>query len=638
MIRPNKSSQADPAEAEVWTDRERLAWAPRPEMSVSEWASRHLYLRRGTTSMPGLYRPEFTPYVLEPLDCFTDDAIREIVICWGTQTGKTTILFACLGYGIAWDPGPSLLVMPAGNVCNYTSKNRIQPLIRDCPEMIEKMEPESRWKLQEMSFDGGVLSLVGANSAAQLASRPTRYLFLDEIEKYPAHVGQEAAPEALAEERTAAYPASKIVSCSTPVLAGGPILAKLERSDGRRYWVPCPRCGEFLILDFRRLRWDHDEEGKSVAPDDAAASAWYECEHCSGRIEEADKRAMIDGGRWVRRAQRIDRKGRIQGKAPRNTVAGFGPLNSLNSPFVTWGELVAKWLKSQEDQGLLQNFVNSVLVEAWKKRTIAASDEKLAENVWREMPALAVPDGFEVITAAADVQLAFVRWSVWAWRADGARHLVEYGEFAGIAELETVSSASYKCGGRELGVAMMLVDSGYRTTDVYNFCRGRRNVMACKGTPSNARGNHSTTVLDKYPDGKAIPGGLRLMSVFVDAFKDELHDRLGRVSWPAAERVPKAGAQADPPEQFVSFHALTGPDFLLPLTAEQRVEVTDKRGQVHYEWRRLRADNHYFDTAVYAAAAWSYIRPSWEISRKRRKTRRPAEPAAGSASKIRTKY
>jgi phage terminase large subunit GpA-like protein len=36
---------------------------------------------------------------------------------------------------------------------------------------------------------------------------------------------------------------------STPTIAGrSAIEAAFERSDQRRYYVPCPRCGEFQIL------------------------------------------------------------------------------------------------------------------------------------------------------------------------------------------------------------------------------------------------------------------------------------------------------------------------------------------------------------------------------------------------------
>ena len=53
----------------------------------------------------------------------------------------------------------------------------------------------------QKDFQGGVLVLTGANSAAGLRSMPVRYLFLDEVDAYP-DVDGEGDPVALAEART----------------------------------------------------------------------------------------------------------------------------------------------------------------------------------------------------------------------------------------------------------------------------------------------------------------------------------------------------------------------------------------------------------------------------------------------------
>ena len=609
-----------------WTQKDKSAWRPLPELDVAAWSREHLYLSRQTSSMPGFYRPEFTPYVLEPLSCFTDEWVEKIVLCWAAQTGKTTLIYACLSYAIAWDPGPILIVMPAQNLCDYASANRIQPLIKQCPALAEKFEPPRRWRLSEMRFDGGVLSLVGANSPGQLSSRPVRYLLLDETSKYPITTGREASPQALAEERTNSFPMHKILAASTPVAEGDPILSDLADSDNRRYQVPCPRCGAYQQLQQDQLRWPHTEQGKSVEPAEARADTWYQCETCEGKIEDREKAPMLAAGKWIRQGQTIDPAGKIHGNPPRGSVAGF-QLSAFYSPFISWGQLVERWLRGQDDKTRLQSYVNSVLAQPWKQRTLTPREDDISEHVWPEMAPGVIPDGYEILTGAADVQLAFVRYNVWAWRLDGARHLVEYGEFAGIDNLEAVTEATWQTvDGREIGLEMFFLDSGYRTTDVYNFARGRRNVMACKGTTSGTRGNYSTSQLDKYPDGKPIKGGLRLVSIYVDAYKDELHDRL-EIGWPDEQK--RDGP--DPPDRYISFHGDTGADYIKPLTAEVRVEKTDIRGQVRFEWVRKHADNHYFDAAVYASAARSYIRGSYEARQKRKQRRQARQKAADKA-------
>jgi hypothetical protein len=51
-------------------------------------------------------------------------------------------------------------------------------------------------------FPGGILVLTGANSATGLRSMPARYVFLDEVDAYPASADEEGDPVTLAEART----------------------------------------------------------------------------------------------------------------------------------------------------------------------------------------------------------------------------------------------------------------------------------------------------------------------------------------------------------------------------------------------------------------------------------------------------
>ena len=47
--------------------------------------------------------------------------------------------------------------------------------------------------------------MTGANSAVGLRSMPVRYLFLDEVDAYPASADDEGDPVALAEARTRTF-------------------------------------------------------------------------------------------------------------------------------------------------------------------------------------------------------------------------------------------------------------------------------------------------------------------------------------------------------------------------------------------------------------------------------------------------
>jgi phage terminase large subunit GpA-like protein len=138
-------------------------------------------------------------------------------------------------------------------------------------------------------FSGGIMLLAGANSATGLRSAPCRYLFCDEVDAFPADVDGEGDPVSLAERRTTTFARRKILLTSTPTVKDfSRIEAEYQRSDQRRFYVPCPSCGAMEWLKWGQLKWD----------DGQPETARYQCEHCGERFEEMHKPAMLRGGEW----------------------------------------------------------------------------------------------------------------------------------------------------------------------------------------------------------------------------------------------------------------------------------------------------------------------------------------------------
>ncbi|GIX15409.1 MAG: hypothetical protein KatS3mg118_3368 [Paracoccaceae bacterium] len=66
-------------------------------------------------------------------------------------------------------------------------------------------------------FAGGILIMTGANSAVGLRSTPARYIFLDEVDAYPASADEEGDPVTLAEARSLTFAhRRKVFLVSTP--------------------------------------------------------------------------------------------------------------------------------------------------------------------------------------------------------------------------------------------------------------------------------------------------------------------------------------------------------------------------------------------------------------------------------------
>src|SRR6185436_9609324 len=124
-------------------------------------------------------------------DAFTDPAIEQIVLCVSTQMIKTLFIQCAIAYVISEDPGPILLVQPKDPDAKTFSKERLSPMIRDCECLRGRLSDSNREgnTILTKEFPGGSLSIVGAIAPGNLARRSIRYLFCDEIDKYPASAG-----------------------------------------------------------------------------------------------------------------------------------------------------------------------------------------------------------------------------------------------------------------------------------------------------------------------------------------------------------------------------------------------------------------------------------------------------------------
>lgn len=246
----------------------------------------------------------------------------------GVQLGGSECGNNWIGYCIHLAPGPMMAVSPTVEMAKRHSKQRIDPLIEDSPVLAERVAPsrarDSGNTVLAKEFRGGVLVMTGANSAVGLRSMPVRYLFLDEIDGYPADVDGEGNAIQLAEARTRTFARRKILIVSTPTIAGvSPIEREFEASDQHRYFLPCPHCDHRQWLQFDRLRWDWGNPG----------TARYVCEACDGEIAEQHKTEILAQGEW--RAMALENAGNTR---------GFH-LSSLYSPlgWRSWAAIASAW-------------------------------------------------------------------------------------------------------------------------------------------------------------------------------------------------------------------------------------------------------------------------------------------------------
>jgi len=199
------------------------------------------------------------------MDVASDSDTTEIVVQAGSQLGKTELLLNVIGFHVAHDPAPILVVQPTGHkgMAETFSKDRLAPMLRDTPCLKGKVkDPRSRdsgnTTLQKV-FPGGRISIIGANSPSQLASRPIRIVLLDEVDRFPNSSGSEGDPIELARKRAATFWNRKIIMVSTPTNKDASVVEdRYLASDQRKFHAVCEHCDAPQVLAWKGVQWQKD--------------------------------------------------------------------------------------------------------------------------------------------------------------------------------------------------------------------------------------------------------------------------------------------------------------------------------------------------------------------------------------------
>lgn len=567
-----------------WLPKEIQAWKPPERLTVSEWADRYRIMDSKTSAFPGRWRTDRTPYLREVMDQYNNPEVEDIVFCCASQVGKTETLLNIMGFIIDQDPNPALIVYPTLALAEFASENRLQPMIELAPSLKEKYDARASDRL-ELQFTGMYLVLSGANSAASLASRPVRYVLFDEVDKFQDNLGKEADPISLAKERTKTFYNRKHFMASTPTIEYGPIWQELMSCDVvKQYYVPCPHCGHYDTLKLKNIQWPNEINDE---PQKVRDVALYICSECGGVIEDKHKAEMLRHGEW--RSVKYTKEGTWEpAEYPENRIRKVGyHLNSIYSPWLTFGDVASQFLSSKDFPEKLRNFVNSWLGEPWRdKSSVLISDIVLEKQGEHERGQ--VPDFGLMLTAGVDIQLDHMWYEIRAWGERLTSGLVDYGVVETWDDLEKVLFARryQNASGQEFMVSLAGIDTGFRTDEVYEFCTYHSNVCKpVKGASTRLTAPYSISRIDKGQFS-----GLMLYNIDTHYFKDFIHGRLQKeVGDPGSWIVFK-----DCPREYAEH-----------ITAEQKVVRQDRRtGRTVEEWVPVssHARNHLLDCAVYSAA------------------------------------
>ncbi|HEV2594132.1 MAG TPA: phage terminase large subunit family protein [Sphingomicrobium sp.] len=501
---------------------------PPPKLTLSQWAERYAVLSRETSAQTGRFRA--FGYQTGMLDAVTDPAVEKISVMKSARVGYTKLMDHAVAYFIHQDPSPILVVQPRVEDAESYSKTEIAPMLRDTPVLAviagdQKAKSSDQTILAKTFKNGSSLTLVGANSPAGFRRITSRIVMFDEVDAYPVDgAGNEGDQIALGTKRSETFWNRKIVLGSTPTVKGYSRIEKSwNESDQRRYYVPCPHCGEFQVLEWGGLdtphgmKWEKDEHGNGLP-----GTAYYVCKVSGCIIQDVDKPDMVERGEW--RASKP-----FAGHAGFHIWAGYSLF-----PNACWANLVAEWLRVKDDPLARQTFINLVLGEPYEDRGERALNEaKLAART--EVWAAEVPDGVAVLTASGDVQDDRVELETVGWGRNEERWSIDHAVFEGDPESDELWARvdAYlkrlwlRADGRRFEVMAACIDSGgHHTQKVYEFCKARlgRRIWAIKG--ESARGGARSPVWPTKKPSSRTKASFRPVIIGVNAAKDVIRARL----------------------------------------------------------------------------------------------------------------
>jgi hypothetical protein len=274
------------------------AWALKEDLSVADWGSKYMTLP--TSPFGSRFRPEMSPWLIEPLEAMKDDSVREIVLCCSAQSSKSTYLYLAMLWSLAEDPSPVLFFAPTEELSKRYARTRIMPMLEQCAKLKHLMPQDRKDKqLREILFPNASL-MIGAASPSFAQSWTAKVCISDESARF-----RNDGVMSMIRARTTQYFDSKNIMASTPYDEDDDFYRAYLRTSQNVFHLSCPSCGELIRPEFDKvIRWENNSKTKvnnEWVLDEVAKTVYMLCPHCETHIQNTDKnwRAMTKNGGYV---------------------------------------------------------------------------------------------------------------------------------------------------------------------------------------------------------------------------------------------------------------------------------------------------------------------------------------------------
>ena len=535
---------------------ERRVLRKRKKLPISQWSEQHRWVR--VSSREGQWQNSTTPYLVGPMDATGLPFVRDVTVCAAPQVGKTELGYNCLASWIDQDPGPAMIVYADEQTARDELNERIETMIHDSPRLSQYKTAAARdMSSQRLALQHMTIHMAWATSVARLATKPKRYVIFDEVDKYPASLKKETDPISLGVKRSRTYPDDKkIIKISSPTWEAGPIWqSMLNAQRVFHYFVRCPDCRHMQVMVFGSketkggIKWPEDE--RDPATIETERLAWYACESCGAAWDDARRDQAVALGEW--RCSESGRELMAELQLSRPSRVGFH-IPAWLSTFVSLSECAGAFLRGTKSKTLLRDFMNAYSAEPWLEFEVERDEDQILK-LRDSRPRGRVPgdDQIACLTAAVDTQDDGFWFEIRAWafgqimeswqvregfipatwhkvdpEALRGRQYHYHPAFDPIREI-VMEQVYLDPDGNEYNVLLTGIDAmGHKTSEVYDFARAHRGkVYPIQGMRNRSNRPYKFSKIDTYPGtNKILPGGLSLLQVDVNHFKDELSGKL----------------------------------------------------------------------------------------------------------------
>lgn len=633
-------------------------------LSTRQWADRYRVVKGGPVADESggtcRWRTDVAPHAAGIMDAVDDDRYASVAVEGPTRLGKSEAaiinpLLKRIHQGLS-----VLYINQSSRDCVNVWQDKILPAIQATPELArwDKGDKDGGQMMHRIFANGAILYMSGAGAIPAGFDAPV--VFCDEINKpgYDRKKGTEVNTLQLARERADGYERGRtLVMVCTVTTPDGRITNAFLSGDRRLYYVPCPHCGGYQVMEFREEHrsfgaaerypnWDYPHGWLMFDEDDpvkAAETVRYVCGLCGKEIDEKHKAWMVRAGVWVRKGCSVEvakvtkrkpapesaavhRRPFPKSKLPprfcavetgtpdRVTTRASFHFNALVGLFTSWGRLAQDYVEARadDDPDSLKSFQRSRLAIPWADQEVMDKREWDSQFVRshatpyaaRTLPTECPADAVVLLTA--DVHKSAIYYVFRAWAMDGTSWLLE----AGVIAVHLFEGA----GDHETHLAVWNALQRLHEAFEQGFeANGGRRIVPVRALVDEGWETETVRAWCREHRGiwlpvKGAPGldkpwrkrqkeAAASWLLAVDRYKHQLSRLM------AIPRTVEGGEENAPPGYW-HLHQEPHHDYCHQMCSEkwQPKKNRDGADADEYEWAQIKISNHWWDCEVYQVA------------------------------------